>query len=256
MPYEQGICHMKDFSYLVEQANWNDIFQLLEKGIYSYENFKSRSGLTLLGRAVVDDDLLMARRLLEMGAPAQSFTLLNQKTFSPLWEALERKNPEMVSLLLTYHVNPNEKHPQTDIYPFEYTSKEKDITMALNKELLEKGANPNGRTSQFIQKNWTCPLFFLISRVIEQEEFLNLIEYMLQNYPVLNLVDGYQSYSDAANLAFHLWKKTNIPYASTWTEKKQKDFWNRITKIESELERRLLKKKLRESSKEDEHKRI
>ena len=130
------------YARAVGMASWGEVFQARKKGA-SWDELRTSAGLSALGRAVVDKDTIIARQLLELGAPVLPVELVNGSRFSPLWASLEREDPEMLGLLLEAGADPNEGSPDDPaLRPLHRASTMFQAEAVL--KLLKAGAQPDG----------------------------------------------------------------------------------------------------------------
>lgn len=92
---------------MVETADWSAIIQARKQGV-EWDQLRTRNGLSALGMAIFENSPLAVRTLLEMGCPLESEALRDGTVFSPLWSALEKRQPAIVDLLLQAGADPNE----------------------------------------------------------------------------------------------------------------------------------------------------
>lgn len=130
---------------LVEGSNWSALYQARRTGA-AWEDLRTSIGLSALGVAILEGSAMVVQTLLEMGAPVETSLLFNGAPFSPLWSALEKRHPAIVTLLLQAGCDPNEVHP-TDpdlraplLYAAEHALGEETIA------LCQAGAVPNPET--------------------------------------------------------------------------------------------------------------
>lgn len=126
----------------VGTASWGAVLQARKNGV-EWNELRTDSGLSALGRAVVDNEPLIVEHLLDLGAPPTPVMLFNGTWFSPLWASLEREDPKVLHLLLKYGANPNESNPDDSfLKPLHQASEMRQIEATLY--LCYAGANPDG----------------------------------------------------------------------------------------------------------------
>lgn len=126
----------------VGTASWSAVFKARKNGA-DWDELKTDTGLSALGRAVVDNEYLIVEELLKLGAPPIPVQLFNQNWFSPLWASLEREESQILYLLLKYNANPNESHlEQDELKPLHYASSTRQIESTLF--LCQFGAQVDG----------------------------------------------------------------------------------------------------------------
>ena len=127
----------------VDQANWGEILKARKHGA-SWLELRTTHGLSALGRAVVDNNAVMVKELLSLGAPPGMNRLTQGERFSPLWASLERNQTDILALLLEAGASPNEAHPHDDdLSPLQYASRMLQGEQVVL--LCKAGAEPNGQ---------------------------------------------------------------------------------------------------------------
>lgn len=96
------------FHRLVENTDWAAVLNLVRSGI-AWDALRTRSGLTALAAAVIDEASLMVGNLLDAGASPGPFALFDGQTFSPLWAAIDRGHEIIARRLLSAGADPNEE---------------------------------------------------------------------------------------------------------------------------------------------------
>lgn len=130
------------YARAVGTASWAEVIQARKDGTPWHE-LRTNTGLSALGRAVVDNDFLIVEQLLNLGAPTHPIQLFNETWFSPLWESLEREDPNVLHILLKAGANPNEPNSENSLLkPLHKASEMGQIQATLF--LCEAGADPNG----------------------------------------------------------------------------------------------------------------
>lgn len=105
---------------IVERGEWSSIIQARKEGV-SWDNLRTRNGLSAVGMAIFERSAVAVRMLLELGCPMETENLLDGSIYSPLWAAMDKRLPAVMDLLLQAGADPNEKHPQW-ISPIYYAS--------------------------------------------------------------------------------------------------------------------------------------
>lgn len=127
------------YHFIVENANWSKIIEARKKGV-SWNELRTRNGLSALGMAIFEGSALATQTLLEIGAPISSETTAGGQFFSPLWSALEKGKPDILEVLLQAGADPNEHHKEYNT-PILYTSQNEMRAETII--LCRHGASPN-----------------------------------------------------------------------------------------------------------------
>lgn len=135
---------------IVERGEWSAIIQARKDGV-SWDNLRTRNGLSAVGMAIFERSALAVRMLLELGCPLEPEYILDGSSFSPLWSALDKRLPTIMDLLLQAGADPNEKHPQL-ISPIYYAAQQglRDESLVLCKH----GCIPNVDASPSPLRMW------------------------------------------------------------------------------------------------------
>lgn len=190
---------------IVETSDWSKITQARKQGV-SWDNLRTRNGLSALGMAIVEGSALATQTLLEMGAPIQSETLYNGDFFSPLWFALERNKPAILDVLLQAGSNPNERHPEYGL-PLSYAAE--NHLLEETKILCKHGSTPNTETAP-------SPLWMWIKHTVpfydtQEMEWIfpedNPIQSLLKNGARIHVEEDGGAGLGEIELARRLWLK-------------------------------------------------
>ena len=162
---------------IVESADWSAILEARRTGV-SWDNLRTRTGLSSLGMAIFEGSPLAVQTLLEFGAPIQTEQLYNGSFFSPLWSALEKNNAAIVHILLQAGADPNEEHPEHGT-PILYTSLHamRDATTLL----CQNGAIPNTNSAP-------SPLWLWIKHLTPQQDPQTQEWVFSDSSPIMNLL--------------------------------------------------------------------
>lgn len=138
---------------LVEAGNWVGVMDARRQGM-PWQELKTRTGFSALGRAIVDVAAPIVERLLNLGASPHPFRLNDGTVFSPLWTAMERRQDATVQHLLDAGADPNEAppHPESSA-PDLLTLAALHGSLFCTQHLLARGAQPNGH-----HHHWGAPL--------------------------------------------------------------------------------------------------
>lgn len=123
---------------IVENEDWSRVIDARRDGV-SWDDLRTRNGLSVLGMAIFSGSALAVQMFLATGAPMVS-ELIGGTWFSPLWAAIEKRNPDMLDYLLQAGADPNEAHPEKGD-PLRYVSREGLILETVM--LCRHGAKPN-----------------------------------------------------------------------------------------------------------------
>lgn len=123
----------------VENADWSSVFEQLDRGI-PFDQLHSHSGLSALGRAVVDRNGSIVEQLLAKGASPDPFLMRNKTWYSPLWAALERGYEDIAIILIRAGAKPDDQKDYGDS-PICFASQQRMASATC--ELCSHGANPN-----------------------------------------------------------------------------------------------------------------
>lgn len=96
------------FYRMVEAPDWSGVLNAVQSGI-DLNDLRTRTGLSALAAAVIDDAPMMVEHLLAAGASPRSFRLFSGTFFSPLWAAITREQEGIARRLLDAGADPNEE---------------------------------------------------------------------------------------------------------------------------------------------------
>ena len=135
---------------IIERAEWSSIIQARKNGV-SWDDLRTRNGLSAVGMAIFERSALAVRMMLELGCPLDTENLLDGSPFSPLWSALDKRLPAVMDLLLQAGADPNESHPSL-ISPIYHASQQgwKEESLVLCKH----GCIPNTETDPSPLRMW------------------------------------------------------------------------------------------------------
>jgi hypothetical protein len=121
----------------VEAADWSGVLTARRTGA-AWDDLRTRTGLSALGRAVIEGSATTVQELLSMGAPTEPLPLNDGALFDPLWAAIEHGSAEVLSLLLEAGANPDRLN-EAGTHPLDASEIPEKILL-----LLRAGSNPNG----------------------------------------------------------------------------------------------------------------
>lgn len=163
---------------IVERGEWSSIIQARKSGV-SWDNLRTRNGLSAVGMAIFERSALAVRMMLELGCPLDTENLLDGSPFSPLWSALDKRLPAVMDLLLQAGADPNETHP-TLISPIYYASQQGWVEEAL--VLCKHGCIPNVDIQPSPLKMW-------VEHLVPYQDMETKIWHLPDTEPVVALLN-------------------------------------------------------------------
>jgi ankyrin repeat protein len=134
------------YTHLVDRCDWTAVLSARRSGV-PWQELRTSHGMPAIIRAVIDGSPIIISRILELEPPINGIRLTNGTWMSPLWAALDRKQTEIVKILLEAGADPN-LGPKKFEKPLVWASKQQMVEAVI--ELLKFGAKPhpdNGKSA-------------------------------------------------------------------------------------------------------------